>query len=311
MAVSHLALRLAEWFPGPARSLLRSWARRSAARHDELHWLQFELAKRLGERLWVETKLGNGLRITVPWADTVGRAIYANGWFEPETVELMSRLLRPGWTFLDIGSHVGQYSLLAAPLVGADGQVHAFEPDPDTFAALTANARMNGLDNVTTHQLALSDQVGELTFYRADVSNIGGNSLLPPQQDSGERIRVQCETLDRFLAQRHIARVDLVKADIEGAEMAMFKGGESVFEGQPFIVFECNRYAQNTAGASCEELGEFVASHGYELYLAEGMPLARYREGICDKSSFNILAVPSARLAEMPELITDGVLAEG
>ncbi|MCP5142588.1 MAG: FkbM family methyltransferase [Chromatiales bacterium] len=286
------------------------WARWSVWRGQELHWLQFELSKRLGVRLWVNARLGNGMKVAIPWNDTAGRAIYSQGWFEPETVQLFERLFRPGWTFLDIGAHIGQYSLLAAPLLGPQGRVHAFEPDPDTFAALQANVRRNGLDTVSAHQLALSDQKGELTFYRADVSNIGGNSLMPPLKDSGERITVQCETLDDFLDAHGVGRVDIVKADIEGFELAMFTAGERVFAGRPFIIFECNEYAQKMAGSSCRSLGEFIGAHDYDLYLAEAMPLPPYRDGMCDKASFNILAVPRERIESMPELFTGGVLQQ-
>src|ERR1017187_7387482 len=69
--------------------------------------------------------------------------------YEPETKILLSNIIRPGMTFLDVGAHVGHYTLLAARLVGPTGHVYAFEPEPENYAILTKNIALNGYTNVT------------------------------------------------------------------------------------------------------------------------------------------------------------------
>ena len=104
-------------------------------------------------------KLGDDLEILAPKGGA-GALIYYQGYSEPETARVLKKLLKPGMTFWDVGAHIGEYSLLAARCVGAGGHVDAFEPQPAMFAFLQRNVIANGLGNVTSHCLAVSDQEG-------------------------------------------------------------------------------------------------------------------------------------------------------
>ncbi len=99
------------------------------------------------------------LKINIPKSGS-GSLIYYQGFSEIETATFVSSFLRPGMTFIDVGAHIGEYTLLAAKLVGDAGQVHAFEPQPSLFPLLQDGIQLNEFSHVTANQLALCDHVG-------------------------------------------------------------------------------------------------------------------------------------------------------
>lgn len=244
-------------------------------------------------RLPLRARLGNGLVLDVVWRDHVSESIVRSGYYEPETVALFERFLRPGMVALDVGGHIGQYTLVASRLVGPGGQVHSFEPDPETFAWLQHNCELNGLANVRTNRIALSDSSGTQTFYFATTHDIGANSLAEPLNFSGRKAEVACLPLDEYLRERGIARVHLVKMDVEGAEMAVLAGGERLFSSpeRPILIMEFEEKRQRAFGRSCREMGRWLVERGYDLYRI-GAQLEPYTPSDADPRSLNVLAVP-------------------
>ena len=84
----------------------------------------------------------------------------AMGRYEPETTRLFKETVKPGMVVVDIGAHVGYYTLLAAKQVGPDGKVYAFEPEPGNHALLLKNIGMNGYDNVVATPTTVAPLVG-------------------------------------------------------------------------------------------------------------------------------------------------------
>lgn len=164
------------------------------------------------------------------------------GRHEIETARQLQRLVKPGMIALDVGAHIGYYSRLLSRLTGADGRVIAFEPHPRTHKALLQNLR--DCDNVTALQLAVAEREGsgELHDYlmmsasgslhydasladlqraqmgAGDVAPRGGTDFEP------QRYRVRTAAIDDCLDELGIERVDLVKMDIEGAELSALRG---------------------------------------------------------------------------------------
>jgi FkbM family methyltransferase len=253
-----------------------------------------KLATEFDCRIPLSTRLGNGMTIRVAWTDHVSKRILAAGYYEPETVALFHRFIQPGMVVLDIGAHIGQYTLVASRLVGQSGGVHSFEPDPDTFAWLRGNCRRNKLANVTLNRLALSDVSEMRTFYFATTSDIGSNSLAEPKNFSGRKSEVPCVRLDDYLQRRGITRVHLVKMDVEGAELGVLRGGESLFSSpdRPILILEFEGPRQIAFGSSCRELGAWLVKRGYELFRI-GVTLEPYTPSAADPESVNVLAMPT------------------
>ena len=122
---------------------------------------------------------------------------------------------------LDIGAHLGLYSLIAAREVGTPGSVYAFEPDPRTFPHLVRNIDTNGFKNrATPIPSAMSETCAERRFF-ADDKNPAASGL-SASHASDALITAQCVAIDDFLACD--VRVDVVKIDIEGEEVRALRG---------------------------------------------------------------------------------------
>ncbi len=149
---------------------------------------------------------------------------YGQGAFAP----YVASKLTPGARFLDIGANVGFFSLMAARLVGPQGHVYAFEPEPDICEALKRSGQANELANLDVFQLALSNRTDELTFYRA---KDGTASSLVPEAPGREgryerTLTTPVTTLDDLVAAGKIdvTGVALVKVDVEGEEARTIGG---------------------------------------------------------------------------------------
>jgi FkbM family methyltransferase len=149
-------------------------------------------------------------------------AFFLNGVYEPATTSFFKETVKPGMTIVDIGANAGYYTLLSARLVGEGGRVYAFEPDPENYALLRKNVQVNGYRNVVCLQKAVSDRAGRLPLFLGGES--GGHSLYADDNSSGRRIMVDVTSLDEFFQKEDWPNIDLIKIDIEGAELQALKG---------------------------------------------------------------------------------------
>ena len=177
----------------------------------------------------------DGFLLGVPGREWRLAAYYAlRGLPEPGMMRLFQGLVKPGMVVVDIGAHIGIYTLYALRQLGGDGKIFSFEPTPRTFALLRDNVQVNGfLESgvVRFVQRAVSDRGGRAVFTTYG-GNSGHNSLFAGEAE-GEQIEVETVTLDEALAQE--ARVDVVKIDAEGAEPMIVRGMARILAGNPAI----------------------------------------------------------------------------
>jgi FkbM family methyltransferase len=143
--------------------------------------------------------------------------------YETGTTRLLEQAIQPGMVVIDIGAHVGYFSLLAARRVGPQGKVYSFEPDPTNYRLLRENIDANGYLNITATQKAVSKALGSARLMLSSQDN-GTHSLYG--QDGGDAgiVIVDLVSLDGFLEDEGWPKVDLIKMDIEGAEMDALEG---------------------------------------------------------------------------------------
>jgi FkbM family methyltransferase len=191
-------------------------------------------------------------------------AVFANDkqLYEPYTSLLALGVLRPGDIALDIGAHVGYFSMLFRLAVGPTGSVYVFEPMPDTYRRLLRNVMVNRFTNVLPLPLAVADHSGSATFH-VDARNEGESSLL----DAGgaESCQVQVTCLDDLFSDGMAARPRLMKIDAEGVEPNILNGGERWFDqyAPDMVICEINRAALARGGASERDIRFFFESRGY------------------------------------------------
>jgi FkbM family methyltransferase len=178
-------------------------------------------------------------------------------------------LIREGDVVFDIGTNIGDVCMHAAAQVGPRGRVYAFEPDPVSFRKLTDNLALNGFSNIFAANLGLGDAPATLTMKVNCPTNRGGNRITRATPE-GEHFSIVLETLDRFVAQREIDRLDVVKIDVEGFELAVLEGAREVLERfRPRLFIELIDGNLREQGTSAAEVVAHLRSTGYRVYHAE------------------------------------------
>lgn len=158
-----------------------------------------------------------------------GASVYYNR-METEQTAAMLNEIRPGGTFFDVGANIGYYSILASRLVGPKGKVVSFEPLLRNLSYLQRHVELNQAANVRILPFAVSNQNTILSFSTGENSAMGHID----REGSGE-VLVQAVTLDE-IADRLGLLPDIIKMDVEGAEMDVFRGAERIMkEGRPTI----------------------------------------------------------------------------
>jgi FkbM family methyltransferase len=203
--------------------------------------------------------------------DSISQAI-ANGTFSfPPTYQLLFSLAKPGATILDLGANIGTFSLAAAAM---GCRVYAVEASPAIAARLNKSVAWNGFDNMRVVSAAVSDHVGTLEFLPAGpYGHVAQASAKAPAEAPGDsRIRsLRAITVDALLAELGLTRVDLVKMDIEGSEVAACRGMRGLLSGPdaPVIIYEANGHTLSFFGETPNRLIAALEAYGYRNYLIE------------------------------------------
>ena len=200
------------------------------------------------------------------------RLLYAYGaryeadGYEPEIHSLVTGAVDEDSTFMDVGAHVGFFTMAAA-VRGA--RVVAFEASPLTAQVLREHVRLNELGSrVTVVEAVVSDSEGETSFYvdgdtmsasisRAAVDELSAHAQVEPAQE----IRRSAVTLDGYCTANGVDPT-LVKIDVEGAELRVLRGAAALLASDTAILCEVHPHQLTAAGASEAELLEVIASSG-------------------------------------------------
>lgn len=200
--------------------------------------------------------------------DHIGQLYYVRELLESDReatfVALLKSSIGEGMTVVEAGAHIGYVTLQAARAVGSSGRVFAFEANPRAVPLIERNLTVNGLEErVTVVPLALADVPGRQEFF---LSGGGDTSSLHEPEGASERIEVTVTTLDAWLDPT--VRVDVVKLDIEGGEVAALRGMRDTLEraAPDLTVFaECNPSMLNRSGSSSSELVESLQAQGLDV----------------------------------------------
>jgi FkbM family methyltransferase len=180
---------------------------------------------------------------------------------DPEVADAFRTMLRPGMVVFDCGAHVGEYTLMFSRLVGPDGAVYAFEPDPRVFEMLEWNVRSNAMTNVTTAQAALSSASGRAEYAVHPDATCSSLAEFGDARGDVEIVDVPTTSLDDYAHEQGLVRVDALKIDVEGAEGAVLAGAAGLLaDKRPALVFvECH------SAAAEEEVRGTLEAAGYAI----------------------------------------------
>lgn len=203
------------------------------------------------------------------------RCLLAEGdWFERE-LEFWRQYIQPGMTVIDVGAGVGVYTFSAARLVGTSGVVYAIEPFSDAVDCLHETCRINQIENVKVLQNAVGDRDGKVKLILQSPSELNYLAPIDTSLDPDTEVKeVVCITLNTFIQQAKLDRVEVIKISTEGNELAVLIGGEQILTTfAPTIVY--HNYANRGIDL---EAAQYLLDLGYELfryqpYLQELIPL--------------------------------------
>lgn len=218
-------------------------------------------------------KLGKELKVRIYPHDVIGKDIYVHGWFEEAECRFVTKFLREGMVFFDIGANLGQYTLLAAHRVGKRGKVHSFEPSSRMFAELNFNVDINGLSDICIlNNVAVSDKEGiaKLSKYEAGgevYGSLGSQEWAPDSSIVGYE-DIKTITLDSYIKKHNIKKIDLIKIDIEGAELLAIRGAGQFLHrpGAPTVLLEMADLNTNGFGYKAIEIWDYLESFGYGMH---------------------------------------------
>ena len=209
-----------------------------------------------------------GMEFTLPSGDFgVTLEAESTGEYEPATTALLESLLQEGMTFVDVGAHVGLFSLPASKWVFESGKVIAFEPHPDNYTMLVENISRNSeANNIEAIQSAVSD-TSESVHLFTSAFNTGDHQLF----HSGGRnaIEVPCTSLDSYFPKGTM--VDVIKIDVQGAESAAFRGMRRVLEDNHAIqiIWELSPSQLTEAGSSALELLQWLEELAFDFTIVD------------------------------------------
>ncbi len=200
---------------------------------------------------------------------------------EPKEISFMIRSLSSGDTVVDIGAHKGAYTYWMQKAVGQNGRVFSFEPQPILAAYLETMRVSLGLDHVRVEELGISSNIGSDELFVPGCCPSPSATLTIPQGSiSGSTYDVQIESLDNYFKKKKGGPIRLIKVDVEGHELKVFRGAERILsEDHPTLIVECeNRHHQYDNIYSVFDYLEGLGFKGGYYFKDNFQPVSQFNE---------------------------------
>lgn len=293
--------RLIHLFSSPPTDLMpmKNWERfygggRSFGENARMHVYNHLKSPRL-------IKWYSGLKFMIYPDNDIGRVLFISGIYEPNSLLVVKSLLKPGSVFLDIGANAGVFSLAASQWVGSEGKVIAFEPSSREYRLLEENVSLNNLSNVCLEKLAISNTNGSGALQIAVGQHNGQNTLCNEFAyegvSSGITEAVSLTTLDQYVLEKKLSRVDLIKLDIEGAEYLAFQGAKNTLQKlRPALIFEIVKSALQKNGIDIRDLEAFLDAVGYKTYCIDEETARLMPQQLSEMKDGNAVALPAEKI---------------
>jgi FkbM family methyltransferase len=190
--------------------------------------------------------------------------------YEDENFNFLEKSVVKGGVVIDIGSHIGLFSMVASKLVGNTGKVYAFEPSPTTFNVLQKTIAINKTEKfVLPFQKAVGAAKGIIEFYVSNNSVDNSNSLVKHVTDRDIKgIDIEITTTDIFVQEQQIDKIDFIKIDVEGAEYDTLLGAKNtLLKYKPNCMVGIHPVAIKAKGDELIKIYEFLKECNYNLFV--------------------------------------------
>jgi FkbM family methyltransferase len=194
--------------------------------------------------------------------------VLSQGSYEPFESHLLRVMSQDAHVICDVGANIGWYALHIA-LNAPTSKLHAFEPIPSTYARLTTNIELNAIgQNITANPFGLSNAIGEHAMFSPTASGSPAASMtkLHPTEEN-TTLTCRFSTLDKYARDKNFTRLDLLKCDVEGAELMVLQGGlETINTFKPKLLLELLRKWSSAFGYHPNDVVNLLGKMGYECY---------------------------------------------
>ena len=195
--------------------------------------------------------------------DIIGWKIFFFGEYETQTNLILKKYIKDDDIVIEAGANMGSETLLISKML-TKGHIYCFEPNPYVFNRLKINISINELANVDAYDCALGESDKQISFniYPTNFCNAGMSSKYMETSNTN-KITVTQKTLDSFVKENNIGKVDFIKMDIQGSEMDMINGAAATIAAFKPIIFTeaCEPYN------NVNQLYEKITQYGYNVYL--------------------------------------------
>ena len=175
-------------------------------------------------------------------------------------VKFIESVLEEGMNVLDIGANAGITTMAIAKRVGKSGKIYSFEPLAEYSEILKRNISSNGLENVEVYELAVTDQIGRVDFYEKELSS--GIVF----EEGAQKLEVPTISIDRFLSEQKIERIDFMSMDCEGSELLVLKGAEETLRKNKVKIFcEIHHDFLKQIGQSIEDIVQYLQGLDFQV----------------------------------------------
>lgn len=196
--------------------------------------------------------------------------------YEADNFTFLKESIKPNAVLLDIGAHIGLFSIIAAKLAGSGAKIFAFEPAPSAQKVLNQTIAINHLQKtITAVNAAMGCAPGNIIFFVSDNEADNSNSLVRYKEDRKlHGISVQVDTIDHFAATQNLTQIDFIKIDVEGAEYDTLRGGTTVFKTlRPNFILAIHPEPIAKKGDKLQDIYELLQQLNYSIEY-KGLPLS-------------------------------------
>ena len=258
--------------------------------------------------------LPDGRKFYISIISPVKKHLFFANKYEERDTQIFEKTVSLGDYFFDIGSSFGWYSTLASRLVGKSGKVFAFDMVPDIIKEFERNLALNKLDNnIVMVNKAWGDTDGVVDYLYSENTEMG-NFKPEMLKDGHKEVRmetlrkgkVQMISLDKYVEEHSIPRVDFIKVDIDGAEVPFLRGArKTLVSKKPIVLIEVSERGQKAQGHSCLEIFQELSMAGYEFFSVRFMlrQIEPCEFGKVTKE--DVLCLPTDKLILLPQLAQD------
>jgi FkbM family methyltransferase len=280
--------------------LLNAYTRQFAFPHRGLKYF-LKAAKWLNlDTKTYRKKLAGNFFMQLNPSEHIQRQLFWYGYYEKELGVLIKNALQPGDVFIDIGANIGYFSLLAARQQPT-ARIISIEPVKELFEKLKENILLNDFKNIFPVNAAAGEANEEKELFLSGSDNLGMSSFKQPENYSGKKEKVQVIKLDDWFKTSGLTKIDLVKLDIEGSELAALKGMQEILlQYKPQIIIEINPGTLSLFDLKPAALFNFLSDLNFTGFMISGscqlLPVSEELPG----HTVNVVFVPKGKKLTLP-----------